>query len=75
MFFGGKPSSSSIIAHVADLVIILLVEEGHHRGLGVRDPGDGGHIVRNILHDSVTTLVNLGEKIEAGATPAQIPPS
>ena len=57
----------------ADLVIILLVVEGHHRSLGVCDPGDGGHVVRNILHHPVTILINLGKKIEAGAVPTEHP--
>ena len=71
MFFRGKTFPLSSI-FFADLVIVLLVVEGHYGGLGVRDPGDGGHIVRHLLHHSLAPLVNLGEKIEAGAVPAQL---
>ena len=75
MFFWRKTFPLSFIYYMcfADLVTILLVVEGHHRCLGVRDPGDGGHVVRNILHHPVTILINLGKKIEAGAVPTELP--
>ena len=60
---------------MTDLVIILLVVEGHHWGLSVCNPGDSGHLVRDILHHTISSLVDLREKVEAGAGPAQIPSS
>ena len=57
--FGGNLSHHQL----SDLVIILLVVEWHHWGLGVGDPGDGGHAVRDLLHHSA--LVHLREEIEA----------
>ena len=74
MFFWRKTFPLSFIHYIfADLIIVLLVVEGHHGGLGVGDPGDGGHVVRHILHHPITPLINLGKKIEAGAVPTELP--